>query len=88
MQDFFCTEPEKMNNQVLSERAGYFKHTKEGYDYMCQVMKEYGELLESRKAKEIAVKLWNKGIRDFEEIAELTDLPLDEVKELFKDKTA
>ena len=50
---------------------------------MCQVMKEYGELVAAReakaKSKEIAIKLWNKGIRVFKEIAELTDLPLDEV---------
>ncbi len=39
-------------------------------------------------AKKFALKLWNKGIRDYNEIAELTDLSLDEVKELLKDKTA
>jgi len=33
-------------------------------------------------SKEIALKLWNRGIRDLQEIAELTDLPSDEVKKL------
>ena len=33
-------------------------------------------------------KLWNNGIRDLQQIAELTDLPLEMVKELFKGKIA
>ncbi len=96
MQDFFCTEPENMNNEVLSERAGYLKHTKEGYRKMSDVMEEYSKWREEMaaeaaakaKSNSIALKLWNKGIRDYNEIAELTDLSLDEVKELLKDKTA
>ena len=50
------------------------------------------KLPQKKAAKErsisIATNLWNKGERDLQQIADLTDLPLDEVKKLFEGKTA
>ena len=59
---------------------------------MCQIMEDYAEKRAYRAAIEksisIAIKLWDNGMRDLQQIANLTDLPLDEVKKLFQDKTA
>ena len=100
MQDFFCKDPREMHYKVLSDRADYFKKDKEGVDTMCKLMEDYAdkrarqaaEAAAEKAAKErsisIATNLWNKGERDLQQIADLTDLPLDEVKKLFEGKTA
>lgn len=96
MQDFFCKDPQKMHYKVLSDRAGYFKDDKEGVDTMCKLMEDYGdkrakqaaELTANECAISFATKLWNSGMRDLQQIADLTDLPLDEVKKLFEGRTA
>ncbi len=59
---------------------------------MCKIVDDYAARqaqkarIEEKRA--IAFKLWNYGFRDFDKIADLTDLPLDEVKEMFKGETA
>ena len=96
MQDFFCKDPREMHYKVLSDRAGYFKKDKEGVDTMCKLVEDYGEkrarqaaeLASNERAVRMANNLWNKGERDLQQIADLTDLPLDEVKKLFEGKTA
>ncbi len=63
---------------------------------MCELMenyarkhaKEYAEEYAKEYAKEIAVNLWNGGFKDMQQIANITKLSLDEVKELLADKTA
>ena len=88
MQDFFCKDPREMHYTVLSDRAGYFKKDKEGVDTMCKLVEDYGNKKTYEQAVRFATKLWNKGERDLQQIADLTDLPLDEVKKLFEGKTA
>ena len=88
MQDFFCKDPREMHYKVLSDRAGYFKKDKEGVDTMCKLVEDYGNKKTYEQAVRFATKLWNKGERDLQQIADLTDLPLDEVKKLFEGKTA
>lgn len=94
MQDFFCTDPHKMHNEVLSKRTGYFKESDEGVDSMCKLMEDYAEKRVKRaeeklrrdNAVEFARSLWSDGICDFERIAKLSKLPLDEVKKLLEEK--
>lgn len=96
MQDFFCKDPREIHYKILSDRAGYFKKDKEGVDTMCKSMEDYcekrarqaAELASNERAVRMANNLWNKGERDLQQIADLTDLPLDEVKKLFEGKTA
>ncbi len=89
-----------MNNEALSDRTRYFKETKEGVDIMCKLMEDYGQKREARgeardeargaekKSKEIARNIWESGIKDFQKIADLTKLPVDEVKKLLEGETA
>ncbi len=96
MQDFFCRDPHKMNNKILSERTVHFKQSKEGFDSMCKIVDDYAARQAAEQAQKarieekraFAFKLWKKGYRDLNEIAEMTELPLDEVKEMFKGESA
>lgn len=55
---------------------------------MCRLMEDYGDKRAKERSVEIAVNLWKIGIKDFQQIADLTELPLEEVKKLFDGKTA
>lgn len=63
---------------------------------MCRIMEDYAEkraknasqLAEKKAMIDVAIRLWDNGMTDFQQIANLTDLPLDEVKKLFEGKTA
>ncbi len=88
MQDFFCSDPHKMNNKILSDRTVHFKQSKEGFDSMCKIVDDYAQKVRIEEKRTIAIELWNDGIRDIERIAKLTKLPIDEVKEMFKGESA
>ena len=100
MQDFFCKDPHKMNYELLSRRTEYFKESKEGVDTMCQIMEDYAEkrakkaaqlaaqLAEKKAMIDVAIRLWDNGMTDFQQIAYITSLPIDEVKKLFEGKSA
>ncbi len=63
---------------------------------MCKIVDDYAARQAAEQAQKarieekmsFAFKLWKKGYRDLNEIAEMTELPLDEVKEMFKGETA
>lgn len=82
MHDFKCSQPSEMYYPNLAERASYLKDTKGGYDNMCQIMEESNREAVRQNLYQVAMKLIKKGTVDFEEIAEVTDLTLDDVKEL------
>ena len=54
----------------------------EGVSYMCKAMEERCKEVEKLKAIQFATKLINRGKDTFEEIAEVTELTLDEINEL------
>ena len=96
MQDFFCTDPAKMNYNILAERAKFFKEDKEGANNMCKIMEELrdktaaevAEKVTSERNHEIALRLIQLGSVPLEQIAEATGLTLDEVKKLAEKHTA
>lgn len=55
---------------------------------MCQIMEDYDEKRAYHARIKCAIKLWDNGMRDFQQIAYITSLPLDEVKKLFDGKSA
>lgn len=63
---------------------------------MCKLMEDYAEKRAEEAARKasteksisFALNLWNSGMRDLEQIASLTELPLDEVKNLFESNPA
>ncbi len=89
MSDMHCADPHEMNNEVLSERIRYFKETEEGLTTMCKLMEEYGDRREAKgillAGTRFVLNLWNSGMRDPQQIANLTNLSLDEVKKLLEE---
>ena len=55
---------------------------------MGQLMEDYVEKRVKYARIKCAIKLWDSGMRDFQQIAYITSLPLDEVKKLFEGKSA
>lgn len=41
MHDFFCKDPNDMNNPVLAENVRYYKTDKEGVEYMCRISEKF-----------------------------------------------
>ena len=98
MQDFFCENPEEMNYKELAQRTDYFKAEAEGVNTMCELMEKFGErkmeegrlegreagLLEGRmeSARRTAAALLALGKLTLSQIAEATQLPMEEVERL------
>ena len=86
MQNFFCERPEQMNYKELAERADYFKAEAEGVNAMCELMEKFGErkMEEGRmeSARRTAAALLALGKLTLSQIAEATQLPMEEVERL------
>lgn len=86
MHDFRCSSSADMFYPVLAKQVKYFKETEGGQEIMCQVFEELAEkwakerAMEEKKAS--ARRMIARGKLTLEEIAEDTDLPIEEVREL------
>lgn len=82
MHDFSCTNPDDMNYSVLADTARYYKEDKEGISTMCKAMEDLVKDWISDEKKSIALRMIDKGKLSLEEIAEYSDLSLEEVEKL------
>lgn len=98
MHDFSCTDAKDMNFDLMAERTRYLKENPKGVSQMCKVLEEMcrEEREEGRKEgrQEGRKEGRQEGIQDtlqlflkdgtltLEKIAEITHLPLEEVKRL------
>ena len=95
MHDFTCTNPDDMNYPVLAQRVRYFKEDAKGVATMCRAFEEVREEAAreaAEKAKrdqsiKIARKMLKTGMA-YEEIADMVELSVDDVKELDTKKPA
>ena len=92
MHDFTCIDPDKMNYPVLAQRVRYFKEDTKGVTTMCRAMEEMRDATarEARyqQAIEIALKMLKTGKMTYDEIANMVELPVEEVKALDSKKSA
>ena len=92
MYDFSCTNPADMHYETLADRVRFFKESKEGVAIMCKVMEDMRNesLKEGIKEgiKATALRMLKTGEFTLEKIAEISGLPLEEVKKLSEDKNA
>ena len=104
MSDFFCTDANDMNYKVLADRVRYFKEDEKGVASMSRVFEEIArEAAEKaaekaaretaeRVARETAIKTATLMLKSkklsYEEIAEFTQLTVEEIKELDSKRTA
>ena len=89
MQDFSCRSASDMHYDVLAKTVKHYKETEEGATMMCRAVEQ---LIESKRPewekrgarsekKSIAKKLLGQGLTR-EQIAEATDLSLDEIQKI------
>ena len=89
MQDFSCTDPNKMHSPELAEKVIYFKTTKEGELDMTDIIELYAEN-KAKKAKKEAQQAERIDLaknllaenESCERTARLTKLSLEEVRAL------
>lgn len=84
MHDFFCTDPSDMCYTVLADRARFFKESKEGTAIMSNVLED----MKKQERREVALRMLAAGKYPLDEISNLCELSLDEVKKLSENKTA
>ena len=82
MHDFRCSSSADMFYPVLAKQVKYFKETEGGQEIMCQAFEDLAEKRVTEEKKASAYRMIKKGKLTIEEIAEYTDLPLEEVREL------
>lgn len=82
MHDFRCSSSADMFYPVLAKQVRYFKETEGGQKIMCQAFEDLAEKRVAEEKKASARRMIARGKMTLEEIAEDTDLPLEEVREL------
>jgi predicted transposase/invertase (TIGR01784 family) len=98
MHDFRCTSSVDMYYPILANQVRYFKETEGGKEIMCKTFEELADkraekiaekIAEERakereeaRAKENARRMLAMGKLTYEEIAECTDLPVEEIRNL------
>ncbi len=67
---------------ILAKQVKYFKETEGGQEIICQVFEDLAEKRVTEEKRAFVRRLIARGKQTLEEIAEDTDLPLEEVREL------
>ena len=88
MHDFSCTSPDEMNYKVLADRVRYYKESKEGVDKMCRavenLVEKYGKQYEvkgkAEEKKATALRMLNSGKYSLNEIADISELSIEEIQ--------
>lgn len=83
MHDFNCTSADDMNFELLANRTRYLKENPKGVSEMCRIMED----MRNESLKEVALRMLSAGKYALEEIASISGLSLDEVKELKAERT-
>lgn len=91
MHDFSCKNPEDMYYDVLAQRATYFKKTQKGREEMSEVMerfaKKYADNVKHQQQMDIARKWLDRGT-SVEDVADVMELPIEEVRKLAEKRSA
>ena len=94
MHDFFEADKSKMFYDEIAENVRFHKQEEKGVTTMCRIFEEYGDeraaiaRAEGRaeaiaeKSFEVAEKMIRQNKMTLEEIADISDLPLERVKEI------
>lgn len=84
--DLQCADPNKMFYKRIADKVRYLKETDEGEKIMSQILDEWRQEIATETAEqkdfEYARKLIQFGALTLEDIAKLTSLPLEKVREI------
>ena len=78
MHDFNCTDAADMNFKLLADRTRYLNENPKGVNEMCKVIED----MRREERIEVALRMLEAGKYALDEIANISDLPLDEIKKL------
>ena len=84
MHDFSCTSAEDMFYPILANRVRYFKEDARGVAIMCKAMED----MRKSERIEIALRMLKAGKYAYEDIADILQMTVDEVKALDESKPA
>ena len=82
MHDFSCKKASDIKSSVLSEKVRHLKESEKGVGYMCRIMQDFAKEERAAERAELAKKLLKQNKMTLEEIAEITEIPLETVKQL------
>ena len=88
MHDFSCTSAEEMHYQILADRVRYFKEDTEGVATMCKAMEDMRNEVDKARMVKIARHMLSMGKYTYEDIADVLEISVNEVKALTEDKPA
>ena len=84
MHDFSCTKADDMHYPILAEKVRYFKENVKGVAIMCKAMED----MRKNERIEIALRMLKMGKYTYEDIADIVQMTVDEIKALDKSKPA
>ena len=82
MHDFCEPNADKMNYAEIAERVRLHKQQTKGVSNMCRIFEEYGDERAAEARNEVVEKLLRQNKLSLEEIAETTDVPLEQVQKI------
>ena len=88
MHDFSCTSAEQMHYQILANRVRYFKEDTEGVATMCKAMEDMRNQAARENTLSIARHMLKTGKYTYEDIADVLEISVDEVKALDESQSA
>ncbi len=84
MHDFSCNNPDDMKLALLAEKTRYFKKDEKGVRRMCKIMEDFAAEERNEEREEMAIGMIEVGKMSYAEIAAVSKLSEDKVKELAK----
>lgn len=97
MHDFSCTKAENMHYQILADRVRCFKEDAKGVAIMCKVMEDMRNEAARKAAREAdrarMIRTARRMLKSdknytYEDIADILEISVDEVKALIEGKSA
>ena len=82
MKDFNCKNPNDMYYKLLADRVRYFKEDEKGVGIMCKAVEELAKELYKEDKIEMVESMLELGVLTMEQIALVSKLTLEEVKEI------
>ena len=82
MHDFSCENPDDMKLRLLAEKTRYFKKDEKGVKRMCKIMEDFAAEERNEEREEIAIGLLEIGKMTYAEIAAVSKLSEEKIKEL------
>ncbi len=82
MHDFNCVNADEMYYDAHAERVRFHKQQEQGGKKVCRIVEEYGDERVRETKKEFMEKLLRKNKLSVEEVAEVAELPLEQVQQM------